>query len=72
MNARTRNDDWLTIHEAEAIAKVHHTTLRRAMRNGELQYVRVGGKKLIRFRRSWIDHWLGKPVADGSTYSLSR
>lgn len=35
---------WFTIVEAAAFLKVHHTTLRRWIRQGKLEVYRPGGK----------------------------
>lgn len=56
--ANTNADNWLTLPECMQVARVHHATLRREMKAGKLRFTRVGGRKLIRIRRSWLDAWL--------------
>jgi excisionase family DNA binding protein len=53
-----QGDPWLTVQQAAQIAGVHHCTMRRECRAGRLRYARVGGRKLIRIRVSWVDAWL--------------
>lgn len=49
---------WLTIAEAAERARVHPATLRREIAAGRLRHARVGGRKSLRFRASFIDEWL--------------
>lgn len=49
---------WLDLDHAAAHASVHPSTLRRAIRAGELRAVRVGGRKVYRLRPEWVDEWL--------------
>lgn len=51
-------DPWLTLGQAAARVLVHEATLRREIRSGRLRHARVGGRKSIRLRRSWVDEWL--------------
>ena len=51
-------DPWLTLREGAALVKAHETTLRREIRRGRLRCARIGGRKAIRIRSSWLDAWL--------------
>ena len=51
-------DPWLKLREGAARAKVHEATLRREIKRGRLRHARVGGRKCVRIRASWIDAWL--------------
>ena len=52
------SDPWLTLRESGAEAKLHEATLRREIRAGRLRAARVGGRRSIRIRRSWLHAWL--------------
>ena len=52
------SDPWLTLQQGAAIVQAHEATLRREIRRGRLRAARVGGRKSIRLRRSWLDAWL--------------
>jgi excisionase family DNA binding protein len=52
------NDPWLRLAEGAARLQVHEATLRRAIKRGQLRAARVGGRKSIRLRASWLDAWL--------------
>jgi len=51
-------DTWLTVEDAASYAKVSEATIYRAIALRQLQYTRIGGRKVIRLRPEWIDHWL--------------
>lgn len=51
-------DPWLTLQQSAVIVQAHEATLRREIRAGRLRCARVGGRKSIRLRRSWLDAWL--------------
>jgi excisionase family DNA binding protein len=59
---RTQNavvdDPWLTLQQGAKHVQAHEATLRREMKAGRLRYAKVGGRKCIRLRRSWLDSWL--------------
>lgn len=57
------HSSWLTLDEAARIAKVSTATLRREIRKGRLRHARVAGRRVIRIRPSWIDHWLEQSTA---------
>jgi excisionase family DNA binding protein len=68
MNARTlafssnevapNPDPWLTLQQGADRVQVHEATLRREIQRGRLRHARVGGRKSIRIRASWLDAWL--------------
>lgn len=41
------NDEYYTIYEVADLLKVHHTTIRRAIREGRLKAHRIGKKWFI-------------------------
>ena len=49
---------WLTVGEAADHARVSRDTIYTACERGELQHVRIGGRRAIRLRKEWIDAWL--------------
>jgi excisionase family DNA binding protein len=38
--------------------QANEATLRREIRRGRLRHARIGGRKSIRIRCSWLDTWL--------------
>jgi excisionase family DNA binding protein len=58
----TVEDPWLTLQQGATHVQAHEATLRREMKAGRLRFAKVGGRKSIRVRRSWLDAWL-----EGST-----
>jgi excisionase family DNA binding protein len=51
-------DPWLTLRDGAEHVKTNEATLRREIRRGRLRHARIGGRKCIRIRRSWLDAWL--------------
>jgi excisionase family DNA binding protein len=51
---------WLNVHDAAAYANVCRDTIYDACERGELQHVRVSGRRAIRMRAEWIDEWLAQ------------
>ena len=49
---------WLDIAEAVGYTSISESTIRRAVRKGELKVSKATGKLL--FRVEWIDRWLSK------------
>ena len=58
---------WLTVPEASAHAKVSRDTIYTACERGELQHVRVGGRRAIRLKAEWIDAWLEQHTRGAET-----
>lgn len=52
------DDPWLRLSQCADRGQVHEATLRREIRRGRLRHARVGGRKSIRIRASWLDAWL--------------
>jgi excisionase family DNA binding protein len=50
--------DWMTRPEAAAYARVHPTTLSRAISRGELRAGKTSAHGHVRIRRRWVDAWL--------------
>ena len=57
-DAAANNDPWLTLQQGAERVQVHEATLRREIARGRLRHARVGGRKSIRVRASWLDAWL--------------
>jgi excisionase family DNA binding protein len=51
-------DPWLRLRECAALVQAHEATLRREIARGRLRHARLGGRKSIRIRRSWLNAWL--------------
>lgn len=54
----TADQAWLTLRHAAARAAVSEGTLKREARRGRIRAARVGGRRCLRFRPSWVDAWL--------------
>lgn len=53
---------WLTVAEGAAYVGLSRDTIYTACERGELQHVRVGGRRAIRLRTDWIDAWLERHI----------
>jgi len=51
-------EPWLTVADAALHAGVSKDTIYTACERGELRHVRIGGRRAIRLRVTWIDDWL--------------
>jgi excisionase family DNA binding protein len=51
---------WLRVAQAADYANLSADTIYTACERGELQHVRVGGRRSIRTRLQWVDAWLEK------------
>lgn len=51
-------EPWLTVADAAHHAGVSKDTIYTACERGELRHVRIGGRRAIRLRATWIDDWL--------------
>jgi excisionase family DNA binding protein len=49
---------WLTVKQAAARAQVAPWTIYHEVRAGRLRAARIGGRRELRFRESYIDAWL--------------
>lgn len=49
---------WLSMGDASDFAGISVSSLRRAVKNGEIRNRRVGGNGKILFHRSWISAWI--------------
>jgi excisionase family DNA binding protein len=56
--AINQSDTWLNLREAAGRAKVHPETLRTAVRRREIRHAKIGGRRSIRLRPSWVDEWI--------------
>lgn len=58
INAATAADPWLTLAQSAAETQTCERTLRYEICRGRLRHARVGGRRSIRIRRSWLNAWL--------------
>ena len=49
---------WLKVTQAAEYVGLSRDTIYTACERGELQHVRVGGRRTIRLRTEWLDNWL--------------
>lgn len=66
---------WLTVGDGAEHARVSRDTIYTACERGELQHVRIGGRRAIRLRTEWIDAWLehhAAAVTSGAAVSSSN
>jgi excisionase family DNA binding protein len=49
---------WLTVKQAAARAQVAPWTIYHEVRAGRLRAARIGGRRELRFRETYIDTWL--------------
>jgi excisionase family DNA binding protein len=61
---------WLTVAEGAEYSGVSRDTIYTACERGELQHVRVGGRRAIRLRSKWIDEWLERNVRAAGVPSM--
>ena len=50
--------NWLTVAEAAEYSGVSRDTIYTACERAELRHTRIGGRRSIRVKPSWIDEWL--------------
>jgi excisionase family DNA binding protein len=48
--------NWLSINDVMASTGFSRSTINRAIRLGQIQSVKTGGKRM--FRQEWIDRWI--------------
>jgi excisionase family DNA binding protein len=58
MKSEQELPEYLTLQEVSQMLKVHPNTLRTWDNNGTLKAVRIGAKKIRRYRRSDIDKFI--------------
>ena len=49
---------WWRVPDAATYTGVCDDTIYSACERGELRHVRIGGRRVIRLRREWVDEWL--------------
>jgi len=62
---------WLTVEQAAARAQVGKRTIYHEVKAGRLKAARIGGRRELRFRESYIDEWL-EASADACFTDASR
>ena len=50
---------WWTHRDAAVHARVSEATIGREVKSARPRHVRVGGRRALRFKREWVDAWLG-------------
>ena len=50
--------EWLSTKEAAEYLRVSVDVIYDAIQNLGLKHTRVGGRRVIRFRREWLDSWM--------------
>ena len=50
---------YLTLKQVMADTQLSGATIRRAAKRGALKAIKVNGDRVWRFRRDWVDEWLG-------------
>ena len=48
--------NWLSITDVTQATGYSKSTINRAIKNGELESVKNGGKRM--FRKEWVDRWI--------------
>ena len=48
--------NWLSISDVTQSTGYSKSTINRAIKNGELESVKNGGKRM--FRKEWVDRWI--------------
>ena len=54
MNKKNELPEYLTLKEVSDLLKVHENTLRNWDRNGTLKAIRIGGRKIRRYKKDDI------------------
>jgi excisionase family DNA binding protein len=50
--------EWLTVKQAAARAQVSEATIRREVKACRITVARIGGRRSLRFKATWVDEWL--------------
>jgi excisionase family DNA binding protein len=56
---------WLNVADAAEHAGVCRDTIYTAVERGELRHVRIGGRRSIRVKATWVDEWLETSIRSG-------
>lgn len=60
MKSEVNEEKYLTLTEVSELLKIHPNTLRNWDANGTLKAIRIGVKKVRRYRQSDIDKFINK------------
>lgn len=60
MNKKNDLPEYLTLKEVSDLLKVHENTLRNWDRNGTLKAIRIGGRKIRRYKKENVLKFLGE------------
>lgn len=61
----------MVVAEAATHARVSRDTVYSAIERGELRHVRLGGRRTIRIRASWVDDWLERHARGAATTAVT-
>jgi excisionase family DNA binding protein len=55
---------WMNAQTAADYAACSVHTIYKAVNCHELKHTRVGGRRMLKFRREWVDEWLEKTMIE--------
>jgi excisionase family DNA binding protein len=55
---------WLTVKDAALYTALSTDTIYTACERRELRHAKVGGRRAIRIKATWIDEWLERHASD--------
>ena len=58
MSEKNELPEYMTLKEVASLLKVHENTLRNWDKNGTLKAIRIGGRKIRRWKKSDIQKFL--------------
>lgn len=60
MKSEEELTEYLTLREVSQMLKVHPNTLRTWDKNGTLQAIRIGAKRIRRYRKADVENFIKK------------
>jgi excisionase family DNA binding protein len=58
----TSKAPWWTVREAANHARCSTRTIYGEVRRGKLRAAKIGGRRQLRFRPSWVDEWIENSI----------